>query len=119
MFHTASRFAHQTGLLFGARLFAQVGATSVFQDIWVATAFLDLTEWERITVSAGAAPFLADVLRVEGLEERDLSWWRVFGCFGAPIPLPLLEEAKQRLPYRVMPGWGTSEVGLAIRRRRR
>jgi cyclohexanecarboxylate-CoA ligase len=112
VFHMASTFAHQTGLLFGARLFAQTGASGVFQDVWDATAFLDLVERERITSSAGAAPFLADVLRVDGLENRDLSSWRVFGCFGAPIPLPLLEEAKRRLPCRVMPGWGMSEVGL-------
>ena len=112
VFHMASTFAHQTGLLFGARLFAQNGATGVFQDMWDAASFLDLIERERITSSAGAAPFLADVLRVEGLEQRDLSSWRIFGCFGAPIPLPLLEEAKRRLPCRVMPGWGMSEVGL-------
>lgn len=112
VFHMASTFAHQTGLLFGARLFVQSSATGVFQDVWDATAFLDLIERERITASAGAAPFLADVLRVDGLETRDLSSWRVFGCFGAAIPLPLLEEAKRRLPCRVMPGWGMSEVGL-------
>ena len=112
VFHMASTFAHQTGLLFGARLFAQVGATGVFQDVWDAAAFVDMIERERITSSAGAAPFLADVLRVGGLESRDLSSWRVFGCFGAPIPLPLLEEARRHLPCRVMPGWGMSEVGL-------
>lgn len=112
VFHMASTFAHQTGLLFGARLFAQSRATGVFQDVWDPAAFIDLIERERITASAGAAPFLADVLRVEGLEARDLSSWRVLGCFGAPIPLALLEEAKRRLPCRVMPGWGMSEVGL-------
>lgn len=112
VFHMASTFAHQTGLLFGVRLFIQTGGAGVFQDIWDAGAFADLIEQERITSSAGAAPFLADVLRVEGLDDRDLSSWRVFGCFGAPIPLPLLEEAAHRLPCRVMPGWGMSEVGL-------
>lgn len=112
VFHMASTFAHQTGLLFGVRLFVQTGGAGVFQDVWDAAVFADLIERERITSSAGAAPFLADVLRVDGLEARDLSSWRVFGCFGAPIPLPLLEEAARRLPCRVMPGWGMSEVGL-------
>ena len=112
VFHMASTFAHQTGLLLGARMFVQTGATGVFQDIWDAAVFADLIERERVTVSAGAAPFLADVLRVAGIDGRDLSSWRLFGCFGAPIPVPLLEEAKRRLPCRVMPGWGMSEVGL-------
>ncbi len=112
VFHMASTFAHQTGLLFGVRLFVQTGGTGVFQDVWDAAVFTELIEQERITSSAGAAPFLADVLRVEALEARDLSSWSLFGCFGAPIPLPLLEEASRRLPCRVMPGWGMSEVGL-------
>ena len=110
--HMASTFAHQTGYLYGARLFIQSGATGVFQDVWVPAAFADLVGRERVTCSFGATPFLADVLRVPSLEERDLSSWRLFGCFGAPIPLPLLEEAAARLPCRVMPGWGMSEVAL-------
>ena len=112
VFHMASTFAHQTGLLLGIRMFVQTGATGVFQDVWDANAFAELIERERITVSAGAAPFLADVLRIADIEERDLASWRLFGCFGAPIPLPLLEDAKRRLPCRVTPGWGMSEVGL-------
>jgi len=112
VFHMASTFAHQTGLLLGVRLFVQVGATGVFQDVWEPETFLDLIERERIVFSAGAAPFLADVLRVADLDRRDLTSWRLFGCFGAPIPRPLLEAARQRLPCRVMPGWGMTEVGL-------
>ena len=112
VFHMASTFAHQTGLLFGIRLFVQVGATGVFQDVWEPEVFLDLIERERIVFSAGAAPFLADVLRVADLDRRDLTSWRLFGCFGASIPRPLLEAARRRLQCRVLPGWGMTEVGL-------
>lgn len=82
--HMASTFAHQTGLLLGVRLFAQTRSTGVFQDVWDAERFVDLIGAERIAFAAGAAPFLADVLRVQDLDERDLSSWRIFGCFGAP-----------------------------------
>jgi len=112
VFHMASTFAHQTGYLFGARMFAQAGGTGVFQDVWDPARFVDLVESEGITISCGATPFLTDLLRVPGVEERDLSSFRVFGCFGAPIPGPVLEDARRRLPVRVMPGWGMTEVNL-------
>jgi cyclohexanecarboxylate-CoA ligase len=110
--HMASTFAHQTGYLFGARLFIQAAGKGVFQDVWDPAAFVTLVEQEAITASFGATPFLTDVLRAPNVGERDLSSWRLFGCFGAPIPGPLLEEAAARLPCRVMPGWGMSEVNL-------
>lgn len=110
--HMASTFAHQTGFLFGARLPLVVGGTGIYQDVWDAAAFADLIGAEHITASAGAAPFLADLLRVPGLDEKDLSSFTTFGCFGSAIPLPLLEEAAERLPCAVMPGWGMSEISL-------
>lgn len=111
--HMASTFAHQTGYLFGARMFLQCGGTGVFQDIWDPKAFVELIEREGVTMSFGAAPFLADVLRSPNLDQHDISSFRVFGCFGAPIPRPMLEEARDRLPCRVMPGWGMTEVALS------
>ena len=110
--HMASTFAHQTGYLFGARLFVQLGATGVFQDVWDPAELVRLVEREGVTASFGATPFLADVLRAPNLADHDLSTFRVFGCFGAPIPRPLLEQALERLPARVMPGWGMTEVNL-------
>lgn len=110
--HMASTFAHQTGFLFGARLPLVVGGTGIYQDVWDAGSFVDLIETERITASAGAAPFLGDLLAVPDLEQRDLSSFTTFGCFGSAIPLPLLEEAAERLSCAVMPGWGMSEISL-------
>lgn len=110
--HMASTFAHQTGYLFGARMFIEAGCKAVFQDVWDPTAFVRLVEREGVTASFGATPFLADVLRAPNVAEHDLSSWRLFGCFGAAIPGPLLEQAATELPCRVMPGWGMSEVNL-------
>lgn len=110
--HMGSTFAHQTGFLFGARLPLVVGGTGVYQDIWDAAVFADLIETMGVTASCGATPFLADLLAVPGLDDRDLSSFTTFGCFGAAIPLPLLEDAAERLPCAVMPGWGMSEISL-------
>lgn len=110
--HMASTFAHQTGFLFGARLPLAVGGTGIYQDVWDAAAFAELIAAERITTSAGAAPFLADLLGVPDLDTKDLSSFTTFGCFGSAIPLSLLEDAANRLPCAVMPGWGMSEISL-------
>lgn len=111
--HMASTFAHQTGYLYGARMFIQCGGTGVFQDVWDAPTFVELIEEHKVTMSYGATPFLADLLKAPNLGDHDISSFRVFGCFGAPIPTPLLERARDSLPCRVMPGWGMSEVALA------
>jgi cyclohexanecarboxylate-CoA ligase len=84
----------------------------VHMDVWDPVVFADLIESRGITASAGAAPFLADLLGVPGLEDRNLSSFTMFGCFGSAIPLPLLEDAAERLPCAVMPGWGMSEISL-------
>jgi len=110
--HMGSTFAHQTGFLFGARLPLIVGGTGVFQDVWDPVEFAALIETRKITASCGAAPFLADLLTVTDLDTRDLSSFTTFGCFGSAIPLPLLEDAANRLPCAVMPGWGMSEISL-------
>lgn len=112
VFHMASTFAHQTGYLFGARMFAHAGGTGIYQDVWDPAEFVELCEREGVTMSCGATPFLTDLLRVAGVDSRDLSRFRVFGCFGAPIPEAVLDEARHRLTVRVMPGWGMTEVNL-------
>ncbi len=112
VFHMASTFAHQTGYLFGARMCIHAGGTGVFQEVWDPVEFVRLIERERVTMSNGATPFLADTLRAPNLDQHDISSLRIFGCFGAPIPQPLVEEALRRLPCRVMPGWGMTEIAL-------
>ena len=117
-FHMASTLAHQTGYLYGIRAPITCGGTIVYQEVWDPIEFADQLEEHRIQASMGATPFLADLLGVEGLEERDLSSFAVFVCAGAAIPLPVLEEARDRLPCTVMPGWGMTETALSTTGRR-
>lgn len=118
VFHMASTLAHQTGYLYGIRAPITAGGTIHYQEVWNPTEFAGLIEEHRIEASMGATPFLADLLGVDGLDQRDLSSFTVFVCAGATIPLPVLEEARDRLPCTVMPGWGMTETALSTTGRR-
>ena len=111
-FHMASTLAHQTGYLFGIRAPLTVGGHVILQDVWDPAEFIDLIEQHEIQISMGATPFLADVLAVGGVEQRNLSSWQRFVCAGAAVPEPVLEDADDRLPCVVLPGWGMTECGL-------
>ena len=118
VFHMASTLAHQTGYLYGIRAPITAGGRVVYQEVWDPVVFADLIPKHGIEASMGATPFLADLLAVDGLEQRDLSSFKAFVCAGAAIPLPVLEEARDRLPCTVMPGWGMTETALSTTGRR-
>ncbi|MGY9081948.1 MAG: AMP-binding protein [Acidimicrobiales bacterium] len=113
VFHMASTLAHQTGYLYGVRAPITAGGCIVYQEVWDPVEFAQQIETHRIEASMGATPFLADLLDVEGLADRDLSSFKAFVCAGAAIPLPVLERARDELPCTVLPGWGMSETGLS------
>ena len=111
--HMASTLAHLTGFLYGARLAVQTGATGVFQDVWDPARFVELVEEHRITYTAGATPFLHDLLAAPNLAEHDVSSLVRFCCMGAPIPRALVREARRKLPgLVVVGGWGQTENAL-------
>ncbi|MGH1488338.1 MAG: AMP-binding protein [Acidimicrobiales bacterium] len=118
VFHMGSTLAHQTGYLYGIRAPITAGGHVVYQEVWDPTEFAELIEGHGIQASMGATPFLADLLAVDGLDERDLSSFKAFVCAGAAIPLPVLEQARDRLPCTVLPGWGMTETALSTIGRR-
>lgn len=108
----ASTFGHQTGFGYGVRLPAHIGGTAVYQDIWNPKEFVELIQKENITFTAGATPFLQDFVSLEGIENQDIRSFRVFVALGAPIPRQLVKEAKQKLAFKILSGWGQTENGL-------
>jgi cyclohexanecarboxylate-CoA ligase len=106
----ASTFAHQTGYLYGVCTTLVLGATGVWLDVWSAETAAQLVERERVTFTMGATPFLRDLTYVPG--RHDLSSLRVFISAGAPIPRPLVADARARLGCSISPGWGMTENGL-------
>ena len=106
----ASTLGHQTGFLYGFCLTLLLGARAVWLDVWGAAAAAELIAAERVTFSMGATPFLRDLTYVQG--GHDLSSLRVFISAGAPIPRPLVRDARARLGCAISAGWGMSENGL-------
>jgi cyclohexanecarboxylate-CoA ligase len=106
----ASTLGHQTGYLYGFCLNLLLGARAVWLDIWDARAAAALIEAEQVTFSMGATPFLRDLTYVD--TPHDLGSLRVFISAGAPIPRPLVRDARARLRCTISAGWGMSENGL-------
>jgi cyclohexanecarboxylate-CoA ligase len=105
----SSTFAHQTGYLYGYCALLVLGATGVWLDVWSAEAAAQLVEREHVTFTMGATPFLRDLTYVSG---HDFSSLRIFISAGAPIPRPLVADARARLGCAISPGWGMTENGL-------
>ncbi|KAA9022552.1 AMP-binding protein [Niallia endozanthoxylica] len=108
----ASTFAHQTGFAYGVRLPTTIGGTGVYQDIWNPLEFIELIEEEGITFTAGATPFLQDMIQLEGIEGRNIGSLRIFASMGAPIPMALVKEASKKVNFTILSGWGQTEDGL-------
>jgi cyclohexanecarboxylate-CoA ligase len=106
----SSTFAHQTGYLYGYCLTFVLGATGVWLDVWNAAEAARLIAAARVTFTMGATPFLQDLTHVPG--RHDLSSLRLFISAGAPIPRPLVRDARARLGCAISPGWGMTENGL-------
>jgi len=111
--HMASTLSHLTGLLYGARLQTQIGATGIYQDVWSNERFVELIEQHQITITSAATPFLHDTLNAPNIDTRDVSSLVRFCCFGAPIPPAIVRQARQRWPeLAVINGWGQTEDAL-------
>jgi cyclohexanecarboxylate-CoA ligase len=106
----ASTFAHQTGYLYGFCAMLVLGATGVWLDVWNGETAAGLVERERVTFTMGATPFLRDLTYLP--TRHDFSSLRVFISAGAPIPRPLVADARSRLGCAISPGWGMTENGL-------
>lgn len=108
----ASTFAHQTGFGYGVRLPTHFGGTGVYQDVWNPNEFIEWIEKEKITFTAGATPFLQDMIQMEGIKTYNLNSFRVFVALGAPIPRQLVKEAAEKVRFKILSGWGQTEDGL-------
>jgi non-ribosomal peptide synthetase component E (peptide arylation enzyme) len=79
-------------------------------DVWNAAEAARLIEAERVTFTMGATPFLRDLTYTDATS--DLGSLRLFISAGAPIPRPLVRDARARLQCAISAGWGMTENGL-------
>ena len=117
----ASPMAHQTGFMYGLMMPILLQAGVVLQDIWDPVRAAALIRAHGITFTMASTPFLTDLTRTvregggeggEGDEgAKGLPSLRTFLCAGAPIPGPLVEQARRALGAKIVSAWGMSENG--------
>jgi cyclohexanecarboxylate-CoA ligase len=82
----------------------------VLQDVHDPKAGVRIMESEGVSFSAGATPFLADLVEAATSEKIRPAKLRRFYCAGAPIPPVLVQRAWNELQLTVSSVWGMTEV---------
>ncbi|MBL8352672.1 MAG: cyclohexanecarboxylate-CoA ligase [Burkholderiaceae bacterium] len=107
----ASPMAHQTGFMYGLMMPILLRASAVLQDIWDPRRAVEVIRAEGATFTMASTPFLSDLTKTvqdSGLAVPSL---RSFLCAGAPIPGPLVEQARRTLGTKIVSAWGMTENG--------
>ena len=107
----ASPLAHQTGFLFGLMMPIVLQCRAVLQDIWDPARAVDLIREEGCSFTMASTPFLADLSKSVRQTGKTIPSLRTFLCAGAPIPGPLVEEARAALGSKIVSAWGMTENG--------
>jgi cyclohexanecarboxylate-CoA ligase len=106
-----SPLGHYTGFEYGINTPMIAGMKTVLMDYWDPNTAVRLVAEERVSWTWAATTFLMDFARSGALDEYDVPSMRYFICGGAAIPGALVEEVHRRLPCRVIPDWGMTELG--------
>lgn len=107
----ASPMAHQTGFMYGLMMPIMLRSHAVIQDIWDARKAVELIRAERVSFTMASTPFLADLARTVAESGTPVPTLRAFLCAGAPIPGPLVEQARRSLGAKIISAWGMTENG--------
>jgi cyclohexanecarboxylate-CoA ligase len=89
--------AHQTGFMYGLMMPVMLRASVVLQDAWDPAIAADLIRSEGVTFTMASTPFLTDLTRVVSESGQGVPSLKTFLCAGAPIPGPLVEQARAAL----------------------
>ena len=107
----ASPMAHQTGFMYGLLMPIMLRASVVLLDVWDPKQAVATIRAEGVTFTMASTPFLSDLTKTvqdSGLAVPSL---RTFLCAGAPIPGPLVEQARKTLGTKIVSAWGMTENG--------
>jgi len=107
----ASPMAHQTGFLYGLMMPVMLSSRAVLLDIWDPARAAELSRTEGVTFTMASTPFLSDLAREVAQSGRPIPTLRTFLCAGAPIPGPLVEQARAALGAKIVSAWGMTENG--------
>jgi cyclohexanecarboxylate-CoA ligase len=103
--------AHQTGFLYGLMMPVMLQARIVLLDIWDPARAAELIRDEGATFTMASTPFLTDLARTVSQSGKPIPSLRTFLCAGAPIPGPLVEQARSALGAKIVSAWGMTENG--------
>lgn len=103
--------AHQTGFIYGLMMPIILRASVVLLDVWQPLKVIDLIRAEGVTFTMASTPFLTDLARFVAESSKAVPTLRAFVCAGAPIPGPLVEQARKALGTKIVSAWGMTENG--------
>ena len=107
----ASPMAHQTGFMYGLIMPILLQASAVLQDVWEPTKAIALINAEKASFTMASTPFLTDLARTVADSGVAVPSLHTFLCAGAPIPGPLVEQARKALGAKIVSAWGMTENG--------
>ncbi|MDO9147433.1 MAG: cyclohexanecarboxylate-CoA ligase [Hydrogenophaga sp.] len=107
----ASPMAHQTGFMYGLIMPIVLKASAVLLDVWEPLKAIDLIRAEGCSFTMASTPFLTDLAKNVAESGKTVPTLKTFLCAGAPIPGPLVEQARAVLGTKVVSAWGMTENG--------
>lgn len=107
----ASPMAHQTGFMYGLMMPIMLRASAVLLDVWAPRKAIELIRDEQVTFTMASTPFLTDLAKNVADSGQPVPSLKTFLCAGAPIPGPLVEQARAALGASVVSAWGMTENG--------
>lgn len=107
----ASPMAHQTGFMYGLMMPIMLRASAVLLDVWDPQRAIELIRAEGASFTMASTPFLADLTKTVQETGQAVPTLKTFLCAGAPIPGPLVEQARAVLGTKIVSAWGMTENG--------
>jgi cyclohexanecarboxylate-CoA ligase len=107
----ASPMAHQTGFMYGLLMPIMLRARVVLQDQWEPKKAIELIRTEGVSFTMASTPFLTDLTKHVQEAGTAVPSLKTFLCAGAPIPGPLVEQARRVLGTKIVSAWGMTENG--------
>jgi cyclohexanecarboxylate-CoA ligase len=107
----ASPMSHQTGFMYGLMMPLMLRASALLQDVWDPLKAVELIRAEGASFTMASTPFLNDLAKTVSETGQSVPTLRTFLCAGAPIPGPLVEQARKVLGTKIVSAWGMTENG--------
>ena len=107
----ASPMAHQTGCMYGLMMPILLRQSVVLLDVWEPLKAIDLIRDESVSFTMASTPFLTDLAKNVESSGKTVPTLKIFLCAGAPIPGPLVEQARRVLGTKIVSAWGMTENG--------